>query len=274
MIAFADAPCCTPAPDPQHARFLALLPRIERHARIYFRDIKCPDRKEDCVREAVALAWAWYRRLAARGRDPGQFASALAGFAARAARCGRRLAGQESANDVLSEHAQRRRGFTVSSLPCSVRNSHEQLYGGVTSQRQQDAFEERLQYNRASPVPDQIQFERGRSAEDSRQPRGVRRDAATSRPGASVQIRQIPASRVGFITIRSWPVAYGCHPCLHSGARHNCLHSWAPEWPPRPPNRRHPYSPVSAAASLARSQPPASAKSLRPLERDADQWKC
>jgi hypothetical protein len=158
MIAFADTPYCSPNPDPLHARFLALLPRIERHARVYFRDIKCPDRKEDRVREAVAICWQWSIRLAERGKDPTAFASVLAGFACRAIRCGRRVAGQESANDVLSERAQRRHGFRVSSLPSSVRNCHEQLYGGVTSQRQQDVFEERLRENAVTPIPDQVQF--------------------------------------------------------------------------------------------------------------------
>jgi hypothetical protein len=158
MIAFADAPCCAPAPDPQHARFLALLPRIERHAHIYFRDIKCPDRKEDLISETLGLCWAWYRRLAARGRDPGQFVSALASFACRAIRCGRRVAGQESANDVLSEHARAKHGFTLSSLPSAVRTCHEDLYGDVTSQRQQDIFEERLRENAVTPIPDQVQF--------------------------------------------------------------------------------------------------------------------
>jgi hypothetical protein len=158
MSATATSSPTPPAPDPLHARFLALLPGIEVHAGIYFRDIKCPDRKEDCVQQAVALAWVWFHRLAARGRDPGQFASALATFAARAARCGRRVAGQESANDVLSERARRRHGFTVSSLPCSVRNSHENLYGDVTRQREQDVFEERLRENAVTPIPDQVQF--------------------------------------------------------------------------------------------------------------------
>lgn len=49
--------------------FLTLLPRIETHARIYFRHLKCPDRKQDCVQEVIALAWKWFVRLAERGKD-------------------------------------------------------------------------------------------------------------------------------------------------------------------------------------------------------------
>ena len=39
----------TPTLESLHAGFLALLPRIELHARIYFRYLKCPHGKEDAV---------------------------------------------------------------------------------------------------------------------------------------------------------------------------------------------------------------------------------
>jgi hypothetical protein len=158
MIASASPPRGTPAHDNLDARFLALVPRITTHAQIAFCNVRCPGRKADLISETLGLCWAWFRRLAARGRDPGQFASALATFAARAARCGRRVTGQESSTDVLSERARARHGFTLSSLPAAVRNSHESLYGDVTRQRQQDAFEERLQANAVTPVADQVAF--------------------------------------------------------------------------------------------------------------------
>ena len=37
-----------------HAAFLAILPRIELHARVYFRGLKCPHRKADAVQETLA----------------------------------------------------------------------------------------------------------------------------------------------------------------------------------------------------------------------------
>jgi hypothetical protein len=77
----------------------------------------CPGKRDDAVPEVVALCWKWYLRLAQRGRDASQFASALATFAARQVRCGRRLCGQEPGQDVLSPLAQRRHGFTVQALP-------------------------------------------------------------------------------------------------------------------------------------------------------------
>jgi hypothetical protein len=97
--------------------FLALLPRLQRHAQVAFRDIRCPDRKEELTAEAVALAWRWILRLVERGKDVAAFPSALATFACRAARSSRRLCRQDSVRDVLSPLAQRRKGFAVNPLP-------------------------------------------------------------------------------------------------------------------------------------------------------------
>lgn len=36
-------------------RFQSILPRIERHATIYFRNLKCPAKKDDAIAEMVAL---------------------------------------------------------------------------------------------------------------------------------------------------------------------------------------------------------------------------
>ena len=52
-----------------HARFLLLLPRIEAHAKIYFRDIRCTAQRADQIAETVALAWKWFVRLAKHGKD-------------------------------------------------------------------------------------------------------------------------------------------------------------------------------------------------------------
>ena len=106
-----------PSADALHQGFLSILPRVEVHARVCFRHVRCADRREDAVAEAVAIAWAWYRRLAHRGKDARLFPSALASLAARHVRSGRRLCGQERAQDVLSPVAQARRGFGVCRLP-------------------------------------------------------------------------------------------------------------------------------------------------------------
>jgi hypothetical protein len=139
-------PPTLPRPSaPQHARFLALLPRLQLHGRIYFRDLKCPLKREEAVAEVVALAWHWFLQLTKRGKDASAFGSALASYAARAVKCGRRLCGQEKTQDALSPLAQQRRGFTVSSLP-------------ETSNLEGNPFDEALHDNTQTPVPEQVAF--------------------------------------------------------------------------------------------------------------------
>jgi hypothetical protein len=64
-----------------------------------------------------AVAWKWYLGAVARGKDPALFVAALARYAARHVRSGRKLCGTEPGKDVLSPLAQSRRGFVVSKLP-------------------------------------------------------------------------------------------------------------------------------------------------------------
>jgi hypothetical protein len=135
--------------------FLVLLPRIQQQARIYFRDIKCPDRKADKVAETVALAWKWHCRLSEQGRDVFKFSAVFASLAARAVRSGRRVCGQEKAKDVLSATAQRRNGFKVESLPSSM---HMPVDAKPRGQQRLDAMEERLHDNAVTPIVDQVVF--------------------------------------------------------------------------------------------------------------------
>jgi hypothetical protein len=94
-----------------------VLPKVLSHGRVYFRHLRSAELKEEYVAEMIALTWKWHLRLAERGKDATRFPTALATFAARAVRCGRRLAGMDRAKDVLSPSAQRRHGFLVSALP-------------------------------------------------------------------------------------------------------------------------------------------------------------
>src|SRR5205807_9550511 len=127
--------------DALHAGFLALVPRIERHGRIFFRHVACPQKRQDAVQEMVALSWLWFVRLALQGKDAAQFPSALARFAARAVHSGRRLCGQEKSKDVLSSVAQRRHRFVVETL----------ADGGDPHS---DLLSEALRDNTQTPVPD------------------------------------------------------------------------------------------------------------------------
>jgi hypothetical protein len=128
-----------------HAGFLSILPRIELHGHVYFRYLKCPDRREDAVAEMIALSWLWFVRLAGKGKDATRFPSALASYAARAVRAGRKVAGKDRAGDVLSPVAQSGCGFAVGTLP-----DHSTLSG--------NPLEEALTDNTKSPIPEQVHF--------------------------------------------------------------------------------------------------------------------
>lgn len=128
-----------------HEQFLAILPRIKLHGQIHFRDMISPERKEDAIQEMIGLAWCWFRRLAERGKDGRLFPTAIATYAARAVKCGRRVCGQERSRDVLSPLAQQRHNFAVNSLP---------IYSPLDS----NPYSEALAENTVSPIPDQVQF--------------------------------------------------------------------------------------------------------------------
>jgi hypothetical protein len=139
------------------ARFLAILPRIERYARFHSQAIRCAVKKADFVAEAVAVCWRWFVRLAERGKDGATFVSAMASLAARHVKAGRGLCGQERGRDVLSYAAQRRHGFRVKALPTTTRRFEAANDGGLVEQ-QYDLFEDRLRDNTHTPVPDQAAF--------------------------------------------------------------------------------------------------------------------
>jgi hypothetical protein len=126
-------------------RFLTVMPRIETHARIYFRHLKYPHQREEALAECLALAWWWFVRLVRRGKNPEAFSSVLAGFAARAVSSGRRLCGQEKANEVFSPLAQRRHGFMVQRL-----HAYDTPVGSP--------WEEAVQDNTQTPVVEQVIF--------------------------------------------------------------------------------------------------------------------
>ena len=139
-----------------HARFLLILPRIERHGRIYFRHVRCPHRKADAIQEMTALGWQWFLRLHQRGKDPAEFLTGFTTLLARAVNSGRRLVGMAHAKDALNPAAQRRHHFAVEVLPSSLGVSHERRTASPHGQELQDAYEERLRDNTVTPVPEQV----------------------------------------------------------------------------------------------------------------------
>ena len=131
-----------PRPRPSLARaarlqqtFVAdILPRVEAHGRVYFRHVRCPHQREELLAEMVGLCWKWFLRLVRRGKDVLQFVSALASYAARAVRSGRRVCGRERRKEVLSPVAQRRHGFAVGRLPDAQHAGRQPAGGGAAGQ--------------------------------------------------------------------------------------------------------------------------------------------
>lgn len=100
------------------ASFITLvLPRVLSHGQVCFRNLKCRQRRQDAIQDMISLAWEWHLRLAEKGKDSTDFPTALATYAARAVKSGRRLVGQEKSKDVFSPLAQQRHHFTVRRLP-------------------------------------------------------------------------------------------------------------------------------------------------------------
>jgi hypothetical protein len=170
-----------------HATFLAILPRITEHGKVYFRHLKCPHAKEETLAEMRALSWLWFVRLAERGKDATQFVSALATFAARAVRSGRKVSGMDCAKDVLSPRAQQRHGFAVCTLP------HFSTLNG-------SPIDEALQDNTRSEVPEAVAFKldfpRWRASHCRRDRRLIDRLLLGERTGEVARKFSLSASRV------------------------------------------------------------------------------
>jgi hypothetical protein len=130
--------------DNLHSRFLSFLHRIEAHAKVCFRNIRCADKLADFVAEVVALAWKWFVRLEQRGKDSLQFVSAIATYAVKAVQDGRRITRTERAKDALNPRTQRRHGFRVERLPFEMPRSH--------------VFTPALADNAVTPPPDAAAF--------------------------------------------------------------------------------------------------------------------
>jgi hypothetical protein len=112
MIRIADQPPSVPA---WHAGFLALLPSIIRQASRAFRHCK-PEAREDAVVEVAANACAAYFRLFERGKADIAYATPLAQYGIRQVRDFRKVGSQLRVRDVLSEYAQKHKGFKVGRL--------------------------------------------------------------------------------------------------------------------------------------------------------------
>jgi hypothetical protein len=119
----------------QHEDFLRILPRVEQHARCCFRHLGA-EAQAEAVAQATALAFAAFRRLQERGKDPFAFPTQLAAFAAKQVQAGRTLGSRQSSTDILSPSTQRSWGFQVQSLAPGREADRESWQEAVTDNTQ------------------------------------------------------------------------------------------------------------------------------------------
>ena len=102
-------------PAAWHGTFLALLPTIERSARIAFRNLRGEDH-DDAVQEAVVRTCLAFRQLFLQGRASDAHPTVLARYAVAQIRAGRSVGTRMNIRDVLSHYAQRKKRFRVERL--------------------------------------------------------------------------------------------------------------------------------------------------------------
>ena len=84
------------------AGFLNVLPAVQTHAQIQFRNLPL-EQREDLIQECIASACVAYQRLAAQGKLHLACSSSLATYAVKQARGGRHVGGhQDAARDIMS----------------------------------------------------------------------------------------------------------------------------------------------------------------------------
>jgi RNA polymerase sigma factor (sigma-70 family) len=88
-----------------HAKFLELLPGIQRYARHAFRNL-WPEVQADLTQEVIANCLVAFVHLVDRGKGDIAFATPLAMFAVRQVHAGRRVGTRLNVRDVSSPYAQ------------------------------------------------------------------------------------------------------------------------------------------------------------------------
>jgi len=98
-----------------HAGFLAMVPAIERHAQVVFRDLN-PDAREEAVQAVVCHCCVAYQRLADLGKTAVAYPGPLARFAVAQVRAGRRTGGKLNCRDVSSAYCRMKKNIVMERL--------------------------------------------------------------------------------------------------------------------------------------------------------------
>jgi hypothetical protein len=84
-------PAALPDITELHVHFLTILPSIEQYAELAHRHVVNFHDREDAIAETIALTWAWYYKLARRGKHTLASPTMLAHAAVRSVRAGQLL---------------------------------------------------------------------------------------------------------------------------------------------------------------------------------------
>ncbi len=126
-----------------HKRLLAMLPTVRRYARVAFRH-RDPESREDAVAEVIANVTVAFARLAQLGKVHLAFPSVLTRYGISQFRDGRRVGNRFRISEVLSQHAQHKKGFFVERLDHRANDTGEWCEAVVEDPR--------------TPVPEQVAF--------------------------------------------------------------------------------------------------------------------
>lgn len=120
-----------------------MLPVIRNCANHAFRYLD-PEGREDAVQEVIANAFVAFARLVQLGKADLAYPTVLARYGVAQLRHGRRVGNRWRIGEVLSDHAQRKKGFFVNRLDRFERESGE--------------WRETIVEDSRTPVPDQVAF--------------------------------------------------------------------------------------------------------------------
>ena len=98
-----------------HAGFMAMLPKIVRHARVILPRLRA-EARASALQEVVSNATVAYARLAELGKEEVAYPTVLANFAVAQYKSGRRVGNRLNINDITSSYAQKMRGIVVARL--------------------------------------------------------------------------------------------------------------------------------------------------------------
>ena len=106
---------CKKSPPAWHAAFEAMLPAIQKHAKVAFRHL-ARDAREEAVQETVCNACQAYARLVELGKTDVAYATVLARFGVSQTREGRKVGGKLNCRDVSSDYCQQKKNLLVERL--------------------------------------------------------------------------------------------------------------------------------------------------------------